>query len=223
MVYNLIQSCPSPENEWVQIADESMIEFTDPLPQLLLYTHGYKSRVARLCLYRLTADGGCIMRRMRAYFNWNKSDTLNLNSFCNVILDIMFGCCLYLCRIISKTGLQTATNMPFHQDIIMCMSHDEKNYSYEAVLFHESVNLYLRIWIRLAWWIIQRSLSESFLYYVRFLKKLLLWANLTILMSHSKSFMKQLLVSGLNQTCFVNHYRCNLWTTSHLLVKSDSD
>lgn len=24
MVYNLIQSCPSSENEWVQIADESM-------------------------------------------------------------------------------------------------------------------------------------------------------------------------------------------------------
>lgn len=24
MVYNLIQSCPSPENEWVQIANESM-------------------------------------------------------------------------------------------------------------------------------------------------------------------------------------------------------
>lgn len=129
-----------------------------PPPAFIIHEHGYKSRVARLCLYRLTADGGCIMRQMRTYFNWNKSDTLNLNSFCNVILDIVFACRLYLCRIICKTGLQTETNMPFHQDIIMCMSHDEqmtlmKQFHESFKKFHETAFIY---------WFESDSLCELF-------------------------------------------------------------
>lgn len=156
------------------------------------------SRVVRLCLYRLTADGGCIMRQMRTDFNWNKSDPLNLNSFWNAILDIMLGnkyaaVCIYAEKSVKQGSrlrliclfikISSCAWSMMNKWLIWSSSFSRKTrlVNYSEVFTAESFRVIF---------ILCPILEKNFKFFFT---------------SQSKSFMKQLLVSGLNQTCFVNH------------------